>query len=310
MRLHQPLYSSGSCLLQLVNETTSLETNFHPFYRTSLFEPDCDLDNYVKLQFQNNEAPVWKLFLVGLLATVIVCFSFTWKQVLSFRYLIVLFVGYHLQLLQHCYMHFGQDVTFLAGNVMHHADISGFPYGKSEFFAEVTPDGVAFTCIISIIWSMFARSVILQLDPELRSYLDWRALIVATASMGLYVASRAKYSHGVWHGTATEGMQHSLPFSEDYFAYQHVYVHHRTGEAFGPNPFFDPFFSVALKSYGYLHNSVFKLTVPSTENIIFAVSFDFFVGCFVMLGYWIILRFAKLLDHVIFDKREGEAKLL
>jgi hypothetical protein len=310
MRIHQPLYSSGSCLLQLVNETTTIESNHHPFYRTAFFERNCDLDHYVKLQFENHEDVFFNIFLVGLLATVIICFYFTWKQIFSLRYIIIILVGYHLQLLQHCYMHFGQDVTFLAGNVMHHADISRFPYGKSEFLSGATPDGVAFTIVISIIWSMFARSIILQLDPVLRNYIDWRALIVATASMGLYIAARAKYSHNVWHTTAIEGMQYSLPFTEDYFAYQHVFVHHQTGGAFGPNPFFDPFFSVALNLYGYLHNSVFKLTVPSMENIIFAVFFDFLIGCIVMFGYWIILRFAKFLDHLFFDKQESEGKIL
>jgi hypothetical protein len=297
-----PLYSSGQCLLKLVNQTTTIETNHHPFYRTSHYIDDCDLDQYVKSQYQNHEEIIFKIFLICLSLTVLICFVLTYKQILTIHYLPILFIGYHLQLLQHCYMHFGQDVTFLAGNVMHHADISNFPYGKSEFLAEVAPDGVAFTCMISIIWSMFARSLILQLDPELRSYLDWKALLVATASMGLYVASRAKYSHSIWHTIATKEMESALPFSENYFAYQHVFVHHETGGAFGPNPFFDPFFSIALDLYSHLHNNLLNLTIPSTENISFAIIYDFILGCFVMCGYWIILRFGKFLDQAIFGE--------
>jgi hypothetical protein len=302
------LYSSGNCLLQLVNETTPYEFTLHSFYRDTKFDSNCPLSEFVYSQYQNNETKYFQVFLFGLFSSIIISFYLEWKKVLTIRYFIILLIGYHLQLLQHCYMHFGQDVTFLAGNVIHHADVSRYKYGKSEFFVDATPDGVVLTIVVTVVWSIFARSIIIQLDPELRSYLDWKALLVTTGSMGLYVTSLAKYSHERWHKSATPEMSSALPFTDDYFAYQHVYVHHRTGEAFGPNPFFDPFFSVAMKLYGYLHNTFLDLTVPSTGHFIFSVFFDFVLGLFVMVGYWIILRFAKFLDRILFGQTESKGK--
>ena len=116
--LHDENYSSANCLLKLVNSTSPDHFRNHPFYSSTKFINDCDLEKFVYAQFNNNEMRyfvVVQLFVTGgSICTAI----FEWKKVLSLKYVIVLLVAYQLLVIQNSYSHFSQDVTFFASNIV------------------------------------------------------------------------------------------------------------------------------------------------------------------------------------------------
>ena len=59
-------------------------------------------------------------------------------------------------------------------------------------------------------------------------------------------------------------MSDAVPFSFEYRAYHHVYVHHVDGDSFGSSYVFDPMFSKAFTLLAYVHSHIFGIRSPNS----------------------------------------------
>lgn len=313
MRLWEPEYSSSRCLMKLVNVTNPVHFQAHYFYQGTSFSDDCDLDSYVYKQFHNEELKYLNVWLGSLFISSISAGIYEWRNVLSLRYFIVMFAGLQAFLIQHCHYHFGQDVTFFAGNIMHHADTSIFENANNASLVATAPQGLFFTLCISTLWCVLVRSLIVKMDPTLNSYISWKTLFSSTAMSAIYVSYLTKYGHPHWHEIATENMISSFPclLSTKYMAFAHVFKHHSTGEAFGPAPLWDWIFNYILQFYSYLHNTVLQLTLQTYQHYAFVIVFEILLSIFVTFLFWGVLRLACAADKVLFggSKMEVSAEM-
>ena len=109
---------------------------------------------------------------------------------------------------------------------MHHANTNSWVSENSASLVSTVPQGLSFSVAVNVLWSILVRSVIVKIDPILNSYISWTLLFSATAAAGTYVALAVKFFHPYWHEIANESMKNAIPFTNEYMAYQHVYVHH------------------------------------------------------------------------------------
>jgi len=91
-------------------------------------------------------------------------------------------------------------------------------------------------------------------------------------------------------------LKSSLPFTFEWQAARHVFVHHFNGDAFGPTYLFDPLFSVAVKLFSYLHNDIFEAHIGKAGGVLLSVTCDGILGFIcgvIMCGILLITREAS-----------------
>mmetsp|Transcript_8539 Transcript_8539/g.12746 ORF Transcript_8539/g.12746 Transcript_8539/m.12746 type:complete len:350 (+) Transcript_8539:61-1110(+) len=289
-----PNYTSAHCLMKLVNETDPTHFGSHLFYQDLVYDDECDIEQYVLDQYSHNEYRYLNSFFLALAIAGIVSAVSDWRNVLSYKFLGVLFAGYQLSQLHHCFSHFGQDISFFAGNILHHSNTSRYIDQSNASFVDNVPQGFALTIIITVTWACIVRALLPAYDPILSKHISWRTLFFSNVICGFLVAYQVKVAHPELHRVANEQMSSALPFSWEYTAYRHVYGHHTTGEWFGPHPLIDPCFSVALRLYAYLHNTLLGLQLHTLPHYIFAVGFDSVLSMVVVCCIWATLRLVAL----------------
>ena len=285
-----PNYSSANCLMSLVNETEPKAFKDHIFYGSIRFENSCDLDEYVRNQFNHNENTYLNYFFLVLTSSSVILILTEWREVFSIKFILTFVAGYVLSLLHHSYSHFGQDISFFVGNVMHHAETSRYVPESNASLVDTVPQGFTISIVMTVTWACIVRALLSILDAKISKNINWKSLYFCNVICGMLVAYKVKFFHPLAHKIATEDMRNSMPFSYENDAYLHVFGHHGNGDWLGPNRFFDPFFSVLMKTYAYLHNEVFKLHVMTAEHYLLAVFYDSLVSLLVVGIIWCILR--------------------
>jgi hypothetical protein len=294
-----PNYSSANCLLGLVNETEPIGFKNHILYGSIRFENSCDFEKYVHNQFNHEEITYLNGFFLLLAVSSVLLVLTDLKNVLSVKFVITFVAGYVLSILHHSYSHYGQDISFFVGNVMHHADTSRYVGESNATFVDTVPQGFTISIVLTVTWACIVRAVLPMFDPYLSKYISWKSLFFWNVVCGMIIAYKVKVWHPTFHQIATESMKDSLPFSYENNAYLHVFGHHKNGDWLGPNRVFDPMFSVFMKTYAYLHNEYFMIRVMTLEHYMFAAFFDSIVSIATVFVIWCVLTFAAASVDVV-----------
>jgi len=303
-RTVNPIYSHPACLMKMVRETVPDHYFAHPFYSSLegwwVNSTQCDLHQFVNMQFQPFEYNMFQsfLFLLGI-ASICVALgrSLSWRPLVSWQFVVTQAVNNSLiNVLLMSYAHFAQDIIYICGNIMHHCDISSFRNEANASLVKMTPHGFAWTSILTILWGLAVQYLIVQNVDSLRSWYNPSWIGLQTWLSLMNVIYQVKTAHPRMHEIATPEMLQAPIWSFEWRAAQHVFVHHGNGDAFGPSFIFDPIFSVALYLYGFLHNTVFGLTLGSWSHYVFAITFD--VGLGMVVGALIMAVY--VLTHAAF----------
>jgi hypothetical protein len=215
--------------MELVNQTNPAHFKNHVYYSSLRFDPGCNIERYVKAQFNHSEFRYLNLFFLLLALSGAIAAISDWKNVFSIRFLLIMFSGYHLSQLHHCFSHFGQDISFFAGNIMHHSDTSRFVDESNASFVDTVPQGFAITIILTVTWACIVRSLIANSDPVIKRKISWKSLFASNVICGFIVARQVKVDHPLIHQLASTAMESAMPFTWNFIAYKHVYGHHVTG---------------------------------------------------------------------------------
>jgi len=282
-----PEYSNPACLLKLVNETQSGHYQAHPFYSgIKSFSTDgknCDLQGFVDMQYNQNEKQIFEGIIIawGIFSVLYILYKGSFREMFSIKYLIFQFVSLQLfNTLLMSYVHFGQDIVYFCGNIMHHCNISAFKAESNASLVSMLPQGFALSSTLTLLWGVLIQTTIVSKVPSLKKFLSPSVVCFSVFLSLVFVVSRVKYNHPVMHEIATRDMLNANPFTFEWRAAQHVFVHHGNGDSFGPSCIFDPLFSKALYLYSHLHNNVFKLVPGELNHYAFAIGFDVLLGVF------------------------------
>ena len=283
-------YTSANCLMKLVNETSPDHFKSHLFYQNVRFDDGCDIEKYVHAQYSHGEYTIMQNYLIGLALSAVVAALADWRNVLSVKIIGTLIAGYHLAQVHHVFSHYSQDISFFAGNILHHANTTAFIDKSNASFVDTIPQGFVITIIASITWASTIRSLLSHFDITVGRFITWKSLYASVVMFGFVVGRQVQKDHPWLHEYATTDMSEALPFTWDFVAYRHVYGHHVTGEWLGPHVLLDPLFSIVIRIYAYLHNDIFQAHVQSNTHLLVAIWYDSMVSMLVVCLIWIVLR--------------------
>eukprot|EP00597_Dinobryon_sp_UTEXLB2267_P012560 CAMPEP_0170127148 /NCGR_PEP_ID=MMETSP0020_2-20130122/20227_1 /TAXON_ID=98059 /ORGANISM="Dinobryon sp., Strain UTEXLB2267" /LENGTH=200 /DNA_ID=CAMNT_0010360471 /DNA_START=168 /DNA_END=767 /DNA_ORIENTATION=+ len=199
------------------------------------------------MQYASQEKKILEVFIAVCCIIFSVYAIKSLKEICTLKFIVVagLFAKI-LSVLDMSYAHFGQDVLYFCGNILHHADISAYRDESNATFVAMTPQGFALSTIFTILWGFAIRAVIVQYIPKLNTFMSASAVNIASMLGLLFIFNRVKYAHPQMHSIATADMKDSHPLSFEWMAYQHVFVHHGNGDSFGPSVWTDWLFSSFL----------------------------------------------------------------
>ena len=182
--------------------------------------------------------------------------------------------------------HFEQDVTFMTGAIIHHAE-SKSPGLNLE--KGTVSQGYLLCGMANRFWYCMVFYVLITQSPRLREAFDpW--VMVALMNLGIWFAvSEVKHKHPVYHQIATPEMASAWPYTLESRAYNHVIVHHDSGYSFSGDPMLDPLFDFQLYAFGFFHNKVLGLTLNTPAHYAFATAFDLLSGgaCATVLWFYL-----------------------
>jgi hypothetical protein len=303
-------YASPACLMNLVNSTQTAHFKNHPFY-SGLSEftknSECNLQLFVDKQYDstlNMEGQI----LTHVFSALIICvllwniYDQSWKKIFNLK---IILLGYFIYIQGSLFMswsHFGQDIVYFAGNIMHHTDISSYRSGNNASFVDGNmPQGMALISVVTVFWNIIVQTKLLNLIPSLKRDVTPSILALLIVAVLYYVVNNLKHIHPYMHDNAQETWLNFPRWTLEWRAAQHVYVHHGNGDSFGPSMFWDPVFSMALYLYSYFHNATFHLTPGGFEHYGFAVVFDILLGCVTAFLTYLCL----FIPNYIFDTITG-----
>mmetsp|Transcript_32374 Transcript_32374/g.84922 ORF Transcript_32374/g.84922 Transcript_32374/m.84922 type:complete len:356 (-) Transcript_32374:533-1600(-) len=314
-----PKYSSPHCLLRLVNETAPQHWQNHPVWKHLTYDESCAgydaLSHYVQKQYTDQaEHRLFTMFICceALVAAALFLFLLCRHQALPcFRSFVTVaatfFVADQINKLELLWTHFEQDVTFMLGNILHHTDISAFTTKSNTSFVSALPQGFLLSIFLCQTWKYgVCCFLVIRADERLRSVLHPGMLAMQLAITQTIIFYQLKHNHPLYHEIAKLEHKNAWPYTFEYRAYKHVYVHHHNGDSFGSSFHWDPFFSAALHLFGYLHNSVLGLTIDTALHYAFATAFDIGMGLMVTTLVWVMLRAAvSFVDSLAGNARSG-----
>jgi hypothetical protein len=303
-----PNYASPACLMKLVNGTQPSHFEAHPFY-SGLSEftqnAECDLQLFVDNQYDselNKEGPRLTTLLTCLVIFTVLwnIFDESWKKIFNLK---IIFLGYFIYIQGSLFMswsHFGQDIVYFAGNIMHHTDISEYRSGSNASFVNGNmPQGMALISVLTVFWNIIVQIKLLKLIPSLKREVTPAIITLLNVAVLCYVIKNLKVIHPFMHENAKESWLDAPRWTLEWRAAQHVFVHHGNGDSFGPSMYWDPFFSKALYLYSYFHNACFHLIPESFEHYGFAIGFDILLGCFTSFLTYICLFIPNFIYETI-----------
>jgi hypothetical protein len=183
--------------------------------------------------------------------------------------------------------HFEQDVTFMTGAIIHHAEVQSpaLNFEKGTISQGYLLCGMANRFFYSLVFY-----VLISGSPRLRTAFH-PSVVVALLNLAIWGAvATVKHKHPLYHEIATPAMASAWPYTSESRAYKHVIVHHDTGESFSGDPFLDPLFDWQLHLFGQLHNAVLKLALNTPAHYAFATLFDHLGGAACAAVLWLYLH--------------------
>lgn len=226
------------------------------------------------------ELKAWKSFLaLSFLCSCFVIFSQFARTGDKFKYSLSLLacnlVACHFTMaIIFMYIHFQNDLSWLIGNMQHHSDITQFTEKSNASVVDTLPNGFFACYLLNLAWLIIGFNYLSPKFTLLREWASAKFNIALFMVSGLISAFMLKDDHPHFHAVATEEMKDAVPFSFEYRAYNHVFVHHVDGDSFGSSFIFDPMFSKAFTLLAYVHSDVFGLT-SATSAPHYAVIFVF-----------------------------------
>lgn len=304
-------YASPECALALVNVTNPVHFANHWFFQRLKFdETACDVPKYLEAQYSTFDFNNFTQFSKGLVLSAFILLiydAFYQKTVLSFRFPIVLLLGYQLAVLHHCFSHLGQDIFYMVG-ILHHADTSNYTGQSNITFVDTMPQGLGFYIPISVLWASCVRTLLVRADPSISRLLSGPSLYAACVFGGYAVAYQVKESHTNFHALATNAMEFSMPWSFEWTAYRHVFLHHLTGDSFGPHFLFDYVTDTMFRVFVFFYHDIFGASMNQRvmhEALVFA--FDVFFGLIYAWLIWVVLRITAFVYFLIFNSATKDA---
>jgi len=282
-RLFDPTYAHPRCLLRLVNETEPAHFAAHRYWRTLEYGDCPDLEGMVLNQFNTAAQFELKAFKFVNLATVVisayVIVSRFMKKGEKVNPLSLLFcnltAGHFTMAVIYMYVHFQNDLTWFIGNMQHHSDISRFTDKSNASAVDTLPNGFFACYMFNVAWVIAGFRFLSTKIPLLSEYSNSKFCTSLFMISGFISIVMLKGDHPTFHAVANESMKDAVPFSFEYRAYHHVFVHHVDGDSFGSSYVFDPIFSHAFTFLAYVHSHVFGISSPdSLEHYAVVIVFD------------------------------------
>lgn len=281
-----PLYANPMCAVRLVNESDARAYSVHPSWSGMSYDDSCAGDNlkqYRENQFsevegalQNNLTAMWNVVAAAVIVYQVWA-NMAWRGIGAlvrggFASLLLGYMGATVVLM---HTHFEQDVTFMTGAIIHHAEES--TPGINLVKATIS-EGYLICGFLNRAFYSFILYKIIKSDARLaRSFNPY--VIAALTNIGVWLAvTTVKTQHTIYHQKATKEMASAWPYTWESRAYKHVIVHHDTGESFSGDPFLDPVFDFQLHAFGKLHNDVFGLELNTPGHYAFSTIFDLVGG--------------------------------
>jgi hypothetical protein len=134
------------------------------------------------------------------------------QNVLSIKFAWALVAGYHLSQFHHVFSHYGQDISFFAGNILHHANITEIVDKSNASLVDTIPQGFAVTIIASIMWASTVRYLLVVVNPSVSRHVTWKSLYFCVAAFGFVNSQWVKFTHPWMHEVATADMADPLLF--------------------------------------------------------------------------------------------------
>jgi hypothetical protein len=183
----------------------------------------------------------------------------------AWRILVACLLPCHFTMaLMFMFVHFEMDLTFLVGNIQHHADISAFTDKSNASTVDTLPQGFLLTYFFNIMWLFICFKYIFHYSTRLQHYSNAALVSALFLFSGQVSLKMLKHDHPQFHAVAREEWKDAVPFSFEYRAYHHVFRHHVDGDSFGSSWLFDPLFSKMFEVFAYLHHDVFGISDVTT----------------------------------------------
>ncbi len=309
-------YASPECALGLVNKTNPVHFANHWFFQRLEFDESvCNVSKYLEAQYSTFDFNNFTQFSKGLVLSALISLiydAFHQKTVLSFRFPLVLLLGYQLAVFHHCFSHLGQDIFYLVG-ILHHADTSNYTGQSNITFVDTMPQGLSFYIPISVLWASCVRSLLVRADPSISRLLSWQSLYAACILGGYTVAYQVKEAHTGFHEVATKDMAFSMPWTFEWTAYRHVFFHHHTGDSFGPHLMFDYITDAMFRLFVFVYHDIMDASINQrATHAALVFVFDVFFGLIYAWLVWVVLRVSSFVYFLIFkdtDAARTSAKL-
>lgn len=268
-------YSSGHCLMKIVNDTLPEHFSKHPLFRDVIFKNDCNTMRYLDMQKKCDEKLIFERLTIAITIIVIINAAPHWRSIFSLRFVVALFfTTSFLAAFDFVYSHFAQDIIYFSGNILHHVDLE-------VLFGTRFPQGFAIVLAMTHIWSNIARAVAARRISAIGNFLPDPIWTLAGLLGQIITYCVGQITHPKMHDIYTPELVNATLGSIEWKSYQHVNIHHGYGDSFGPTVFFDWIFSVGLYVFSYLHNYIFKVGLDSYYHYVLVIIFDTFLGLFV-----------------------------
>ncbi|GMI37317.1 hypothetical protein TeGR_g6329 [Tetraparma gracilis] len=271
--LFNPFYSDPNCLLRLVNTTAPEHYEKHIYWRRLQYDDSCvDLKPFVLDQFNDYaqaEFKAWQVLGPAMFFTAVasVLYPFVVRNAKmgstkaeAWRIVAASLLPCHFTMAaMFMLVHFEMDLTYLVGNIQHHADISRFTDKSNASTVDTLPQGFLLTYFFNIAWLFVCFKYLFHYSRRLQHYSNASLISALFLFSGQVSLKMLKEDHPKFHAVAQENWRDAIPFSFEYRAYHHVFRHHVDGDSFGSSWLFDPLFSKMFQSFAFIHHDIFGI---------------------------------------------------
>jgi hypothetical protein len=300
-----------------VNESDPRAFSVHPYWKDLAYDNSCTpdiLQAYRNGQFslfegwlQTNMTMIWNI--IAILTLLYYVFNGL-KNGISIKNAIRIsigcfIVGFFSGTLLMMNTHFEQDVTFLTGAIIHHAEESspGINLEKATI-----SQGYIICGLVNRLFYSFAIYHFVTKSKKLSAVFNPLVLICLLNLMLWFAVSNVKHYHPWYHEVATPEMKYAMPYSLESRAYHHVILHHDTGESFSGDPLLDFVFDYQLYAFGFLHNKVFGIQLGSPAHHMFNAVFDCASGIICNIVIFCLLHACAVLMPATQDNSKAKTK--
>jgi hypothetical protein len=110
-------------------------------------------------------------------------------------------------------VHFEMDLTYLVGNIQHHADISRFTDKSNASTVDTLPQGFLLTYFFNIAWLFVCFKYLFHYSRRLQHYSNASLISALFLFSGQVSLKMLKEDHPKFHAVAQENWRDAIPFS-------------------------------------------------------------------------------------------------